>query len=437
MARVMASPSPMAVKLPGAGLLQTPWFYGWTIVAVGLLTIAMSQGTRGLFGVLLVGMEDDLQWGRTLLSGAIALNALVMAVVAIPLGIALDRYGPRWVFGGAALTLGVGMALVAFMDAPWQFYLALGVITAIGLAPLRVAGPGVVLAQWFVRRRGVSRGIMSTGIGLGLFCLAPLVQAVISTAGWRAACLLLAGICIAVLLPANVLFMRRRPQDYGLHPDGDAIAPVSHRAGTGRDSLSLRAALQQPRLRALLAASLCTTTGFQFVVIHGVPHLVDVGVAPATAAWLLGLTGLTAIGGQLLLGWVADRWNAESAFTLGIGGMIVATALLWNAEPGQQLLLMVYAVTFGLGYAANQGIVTLMVADMIPGGSLGKLTGLQAVLISLGVALGPGFGGWAHDALGTYAPAFLLALVCEALAIFCAWLAASRRCALVFEPAPA
>jgi MFS family permease len=165
-----------------------------------------------------------------------------------------------------------------------------------------------------------------------------------------------------------------------------------------------------------------------------VPHLVDVGVTPDAAARLLALTGLGAIGAQILLGYVADRWHTEGAFTLGQAGMVASTILLWLAQPQDEWRLLLYAATFSLGFATNQGIITLMVADVVPGGSLGKFTGLQAVLISLGVAIGPGVGGLAHDGLGSYGPAFVVALVCELIAVGCVWLASGRKGPLVPEP---
>ena len=77
------------------------------------------------------------------------------------------------------------------------------------------------IPHWFVRRRGLAIGIAFSGVGIGSIVLLPWLQLVIARDGWRSACWLLALITLVVVVPLNLL-LRRRPQDIGLHPDGDA-----------------------------------------------------------------------------------------------------------------------------------------------------------------------------------------------------------------------
>src|SRR5687767_13941787 len=87
------------------------WYYGWTVVAIVFLTVSASLGTRAAFGVLLVPVADGLGWSRGMVAGAIALNNVLWAVSAAPVGALLDRWGPRPVFAGAAILTGLGLTL--------------------------------------------------------------------------------------------------------------------------------------------------------------------------------------------------------------------------------------------------------------------------------------------------------------------------------------
>ncbi len=414
-------------------ITQLPWFYGWTLVGVGFLTVAMSQGTRAIFGVLMVAIGDATGWSRGTISGALAVNALVMALSAIPWGIALDRYGPRRTYGSAAVIAGFGLVMLASVSTQWQFYVGLGIMMAIGLTPLRIAGVGVTLARWFVKYRGRSRSIMSAGIGFGVLVLAPVFQWLVGRTGWQDACLLLGILFIAAVFPLNALCMRYQPQDCGLCPDGASELPdVRRRAVTG-EAPPLSAILRHRRIWMLLACSWCSGISFQLILVHGVAHLVDIGVSRSWVAALLGLSGAETVAAVLLLGYLTDHWHIEAAYTVGYMGLVGSIALLWIAHPGQDWLLLAYSSFFSLGFAASQGSSTLMMAEIGDERSLGVLTGVQTVFISLGVAMGPALGGWLHDQTGDYHLALAFAAATALAGIACAWWAAPRHGRLVTE----
>ena len=59
--------------------------------------------------------------------------------------------------------------------------------------------------------------------------LLPALQTFVERNGWRAACSLLGLVALVVLLPLNLL-LRRRPEELGLAPDGDADTPAATHA---------------------------------------------------------------------------------------------------------------------------------------------------------------------------------------------------------------
>src|SRR6185295_8157932 len=85
------------------------------------------------------------------------------------------------------------------------------------------------LPNWFVRRRGLAMSIAFAGVGFGSIALLPALQTFVERNGWRAGCTVLGVLVLVVLVPLNLL-LRRRPQELGLAPDGDANTPAAAQA---------------------------------------------------------------------------------------------------------------------------------------------------------------------------------------------------------------
>src|SRR5262249_61237093 len=86
------------------------------------------------------------------------------------------------------------------------------------------------------RLRGRATGLALMGNAASVAVCVPLIQYVVDTSGWRAAWTLLAVMALVLLAPTAALFLRNRPADLGLLPDGATGAPPkadtnSHAAG--------------------------------------------------------------------------------------------------------------------------------------------------------------------------------------------------------------
>lgn len=90
-------------------------FYGWVIVLVSFLTLALVMGTRFCFGVFYTSILNDMGWGRASTAGIFSVSMLVYAVVASGVGAAFDWLGPRRLFPLAAVLLGLGFFLCSML----------------------------------------------------------------------------------------------------------------------------------------------------------------------------------------------------------------------------------------------------------------------------------------------------------------------------------
>ncbi|MBV9362020.1 MAG: MFS transporter, partial [Betaproteobacteria bacterium] len=209
--------------------VRLPFFYGWVIVAAAFITMGIGVNARTAFSLLLPPIIGEFGWDRGLVAGAFSFGFFVSAFFAPFVGRLMDQRGPLLVVEIGVILTALGLGLAAFAHEPWQFYGTLGFLVATGANFLGYGVQSQLIPRWFVRRRGLAIGIAFAGVGIGSIVLLPWMQIVIARDGWRDACLGLAIITGVVLIPLNLL-LRKRPQDIGLHPDGDA-APISTQAG--------------------------------------------------------------------------------------------------------------------------------------------------------------------------------------------------------------
>src|SRR5262245_11779876 len=203
--------------------MRLPFFYGWLIVAVVFVSMGIGVNARTAFSLLFPPILGEFRWERAVTAGAFSFGFLVSAVMSPLLGRMMDRAGPRAVMELGVVLMAAGLLLAPLTREPWHLYATLGVLVGAGSVCLGYSGQSLFLPNWFVRRRGLATGIAFAGVGVGSIILLPLIQLVIESAGWRTACWSMGLLVLIVLAPINLL-LRKRPEEIGLQPDGDAAA---------------------------------------------------------------------------------------------------------------------------------------------------------------------------------------------------------------------
>src|SRR5690349_19681569 len=208
---------------------RLPFFYGWVVVGVVFVTMAICVNARTAFSLLFPPILDEFQWERGVTAGAFSFGFVVSAVLSPLLGRLMDRRGPRFVMEVGVAATAAGLLLATFASEPWHVYLTLGLLVGAGTTFTGYTGQALFLPNWFVRRRGLAMSIAFAGVGFGSIALLPALQTYVERNGWRAGCTLLGVVALLVLVPLNLL-LRRRPEELGLAPDGDADTPAAAQA---------------------------------------------------------------------------------------------------------------------------------------------------------------------------------------------------------------
>jgi MFS family permease len=411
-------------------------FYGWIVVAIAFVTLAVGVNARTAFSLFLPPILDEFGWDRGLAAGAFSFGFLVSAGLSLIVGRLMDRYGPRAVMELGVALMAAGLLLAYFVSEPWHLYLTLGMLVGGGSNCMGYTGQSLFLPNWFVRRRAFAIGIAFSGAGVGSILLLPALQAIIEQAGWRTACLALGALVVALLAPLNLL-LRKRPEDMGLHPDGDpAPAPGSPRRGGLRIVDPAWAAVDWTLARALRTARFWWAALGYFgalyvwyaVQVHQTQFLIEVGFGATEAAWALGFVSFVAVPGQIALGHLADRIGREWVWSISCAGFaaccIALLALQRTPSPALLWAMIVAQGLLGYGLTSVMGAIA---AELFEGRHFGAIFSAQMLAMILGGALGPWLTGALHDSTGSYAPGFAIALAVSGVSAAAMWMAAPRK----------
>jgi len=415
---------------------RLPFYYGWLVVAVVFVTMAVGVNARTAFSLLFPPILDEFGWDRAVIAGAFSFGFLVSAILSPLLGRMMDSHGPRPVSLLGVVATAAGLLLATQASQPWHIYATLGVLVGAGSVCLGYSCQALFLPAWFVRRRGLAMSIAFSGVGVGSILLLPLLQQAIERSGWRAACTALGLFALVVLTPL-VLLLRRRPEDIGLQPDGDA-APLPGAAPARKANVvdaawtaidwTLSRALRTARFWWLALGFFCGLFAWYMVQVHQTKYLIESGFSATQAALALGVVSLAGVPGQIALGQLSDRVGRELVWGIGNMGFVVTYVVLLALEnnPSPVLLWTMVLVQGVLGYGVTS-VFGAIPAEIFEGRHYGSIFGMLMFMAISGGAAGPWVAGMIHDATGSYAIAWWIAIAVSVLSIVAIWRAAPGK----------
>ncbi len=392
------------MALAGALSQQKP-FYGWYIVGLALVAQFMMAADSFTATVFLKPVVAELGWTRTMFSAAQSLGTLFLGFLALFIGGIIDRRGGRgmMVLGGGLL--GLGFVALSQLQSLWQLYIIRSLIITVGLLLMGHLVVNVAVSNWFIRHRGRAIAIGGLGGPLGGMALVPLAQAIVDGAGWRTAWVVLGIMAWVLVVPASFLFMRRRPEDVGLRPDGDGLGS---QPGDSPPSLALpsevtwtrRQAMATPTLWLLAVGFGIASFGISTLMLHFLPFLTDSGYPPMVAATMRSLGMIPNVVAKplwgLLVERVAARWVAMAAFLLN------ATAVVLFLSSREPAFIWAGLAFWGLGTAGMLPAQEVVWANYYGRLTLGTVRSIGMPFVTIASAAGPLVGGLLFDATGSY-----------------------------------
>lgn len=409
------------------------FYYGWVIVGLAMLSMAYWFGLRTTFSIFFVALIDQFPWGRAEAAAALSIAMVAYMIMAPVVGVLVDRIGPRRVILPGIILAGLGLLLCTQIETLTQFYLFYGVVAGIGIPCLSIAPFTIILSHWFERKRGTANGLASVGMGMSSLLFVPLFQYLISLWGWRSAFFIFSILVFAIPLPLNAIFLKHRPEEIGLLPDGEPLNrtpigdPISPSISDGRDRV-LKDLMKTGRFWSVILFPSLIVFGIYIVIVHHVRYLVDLGVDKMWAASLFAGMGAVSGGFRFFWGWFSDRYGREITFTLGgICFSLGIICLILRQYIPSPLLLYLFAIFFGAGWGCTAPMFMSISGDLYKGKNFGLIYGLVEGNIGIGAAVGTWVGGYIFDQAQNYLWAFILAILISFISVILVWYIAPRK----------
>ncbi len=385
------------------------WHYAFVVAAVTFAVILVTAGVRAAPGALILPLQGEYAWSRGSISLAVALSILAYGLGAPIAGGLIDRFGPRRLAVSGCILIAAGLLPMLWMTQEWQLFLFWGVVVGIGTGAVGGVLGATVAARWFRSQRGLVIGLFAAASSMGQLIFLPSLVAVISTSGWRSAIAAMAVAVLVAAVPALIL-LRDRPADVGLQPYGDDGSAAAAEAELA-DAASGATLRQATRTRDfwLLAASffVCGYTSNGLIGTHLIPHAVEHGFSPATAASAVGLMGMMNVIGTLASGWLTDRYDNRKLLAAYYTFRALSIAFLPVILAIPELFL--FAIVYGLDWIATVPPTVNLTTRLYGRAHLGTIYGWIFFSHMVGAALAAFLGGVVHDALGDYSSMFLSA----------------------------
>lgn len=391
---------------------KAKFFYGYVIVAAGLLASVFMISAFSAFGVFFKPLSSEFGWTRAMTSAAVSIATIVMGFSCLVNGRLTDKYGPRIVLMGCGFLMGAGLLLVSRVSALWQLYLFYGLLVGSGMSAADVTITATVV-RWFVKRRGMMAGITKVGAGIGIMVGSLWANWLISNYGWRPAYAILGG-TILVGVISVALFFKRDPSQIGALPDGATELPVTgSKANPCQFSLREAMSTRQFRLFAIIWFSFMFC--IQLVIVHIVPHATDLGISATIAATILSVIGGFSILGRLGLTSLSDILGTKKAYMIAFS--LLVTAFIWLQFTRETWMFYLFAALYGTAHGASFALLSPMMAGLFGLGSLATILGVILFVGTFGSLISPMLAGWIFDIMGSYQLAFGIALVLSSIGL--------------------
>ena len=407
-------------KRPSRLVNASPVYYGWVILAVGTFGgIMTSPGQTYAFSAFLDHFITDLELSRSFVSTLYTVGTLAASFVLPYVGRQFDRRGARVMIALMSLLLGLACVYMSFVCNAAMLCIGFFLLRQLGQGSLSLVSKNVI-NLWWVRRRGLVMGIGGVAGALlsGLFPY--LINTMIPLYGWRFTYVALGAMLILVMLPIGWIFVRDRPEDHGLQPDGiDANGEDGEESSAPLEHNWTRAQALRTSSFWLVVAGLASmsmlNTGLTF---HIFSVFEDSGLSSTTAASVFLPIAATGAIVQLLGGLLIGRVSIRLLLAVSLGMMSLVLVL----APSLSSLEMAYFFGFCMGVQGGLEMIvsSVVFANFFGRRHLGSIAGFASTLLVGASALGPMPIGVARDLMGGYAAVLsTFAIVPFALAIAC------------------
>ena len=403
-------------------------YYGWIIVFIAGLGVFFSgPGQTYSNSAFIDQYIDYFGWSRSEVSGLYSAATLVAGMIMVFVGRFIDRFGQR----AMMVIVGTLFALACFFNSTvssmWMLAVGFFLIRLLGQGSMSLI-PNTLVAQWFVKKRGRAFSFMTLG-SFASAMLFPIMNTwLIQTWDWQFAWRFWGVALLVIFVPIAFFFVRNKPEDMGLEPDGDTaskqeqVKPVltTEIADVSEDWTLAEAA----KTRAFWAILICV--GIPAMVNTGITfHMVSIfnanGLSMELAATILGMMALVGIPMSFISGFITEK--VKTNYLLAIVFIIQIVYLLLLIVTKNVFLAILFGLIWGISGGLERIALNIIWPNYFGRAHIGSISGVGTTIAVLGSSFGPLPFGIGFDLFNSYTQVLLFSLIFPVIGVICALLA--------------
>lgn len=391
---------------------------GWSVLTGTFICAALAIGfTSYIYGMFTLPVTEELGISRSTFNNGM-IGLIIGGAIASPvIGKLLDLFPSRWIMIFCALAFGGALMTVSRIDSLWLMLILVTTLLPFSTAGCGVLGANTVVVRWFHKRRGRALGVLSLSTSVGGFIAQPLTAFLIETFGWRDALFLIGLGPMLIFLLMAIFVVRDRPteategydEEFGKNDHENESTVAQEKLWTTKEVICSRNFW-------LVSLGIGLLFGIdQAVLLSQVPFFQDIGYELQIVSVLVAVKAISAVGGKLMVGYLADKVDLRLVFACVAG----CNALLLGVYLLQPSLWLLFGAVGLLGIAVG-GVFpawSTILAWLFGARSYGTVMGLMAVIMQPFAMIAMRFIGVVFDETGSYLPAFSTFIVLDIVAI--------------------
>lgn len=385
---------------------------GWRVMGGAFICAALAIGFSSyIFGLFVIPVAEEFGITRASVNNGAIVYLLGTGLMSLVAGKLLDRTSARMVIALGGLLFGGALMVISQSSSLWLMLVMLGGPLSFGMAACGILGANTVVARWFKNHRGRALGVLAISTSAGGFIATPLTAFLIENFGWRGALLQIGAAASLIVLLISVFMIRNRPTgtehgyEHEFSKEGIANLDRDAQAQDGEEQSWSYTELLRNRNFWLLSIGIGLLFGSdQAIIASQVPYLQDAGYDLSSAALIASFMALSAIGGKVIVGALADRIDLRLIFYV-VALAHVGLLTVYILQPDFWIML-VFVSIMGVAVGGVMPAWATIMAWLFGSRSYGTVMGLMIVLIQPFAVVALRFVGEVHDRTGSYAPAF-------------------------------
>ena len=362
-------------------------FFGWRMVFTGLTVEFTVIGFLFYsFPVIWPYLISELGMTESQLGMVSAFYFMPVAILAIIIGRALDKYSVKKFMMIGAIIYAVGLFSLSFVNSYWSLLTIYLTVLALGSIMMGNLAVAKLISNWFDKNAGKALGIAAVGISFSGVVLPLVVDPLLDLVGWRNVYIIFASIILFIILPLIFFTVIDDPKSVNQMKDGikrDTEEVSLPQEMTAKDLLSKK-----------VFWIISLAFAFQFLSMMGVLSFLPIHASKIglDETWnLFGLPvkqfvfayALSAFGGVLgkvIFGYLMDIMKA--AYPSMIAMLLQAIGIFGITYLSEPSIFLMSAFIFGLGFGAAMPLMTACYLRTFGAHNLGKARGISSPIVS-------------------------------------------------------